>query len=359
MILFSDLSSFTVKLVGVKWLGIIDFCDIHIYLGMKNNEKKLISITIQYKDDNLQKITKTDEEIIRVPADLTSGGFINHFFERYPEIVKKYPYGLLGFELNGHIPRSEEILKDGDQYEFITWTTDEALKNDLNIIDAQKLRPYDKPLLNIPRTSHEKFPAWMDCAWRRVPCNKDSCRICGKINRDRKRHIAEGRDPDDLAVVFEDVGNNFKEALAMIKQDAEKHGIDITNIEDIQEPPEPNKFPLYKNAMRWREGIHKLAAGAEEANSVWPETEAGQDLIWYSNTLIAKTYRQLCNRWHLENGDNYGDYDYEYTSGVLRECLKIIKAAFATLSELSLEQSGGLAIASVYLAGLEKDILNI
>jgi len=204
-----------------------------------------------------------------------------------------------------------------------------------------------------------KFPQWMDCAWRRVPCNKDGCRICGKINRNRKRHIAEGHDPDDLAVVFEDVGNNLKEALLMIKQDAEKHGIDISNIEDIQEPPKPNEFPLYKKVKRWRDGIHKLAEHAETANSVWPETEAGQDLIWYSNTLMVKTYRQLCNRWHLENGDDYGDYDYEYTGGVLRECLKILKKAFTTLSELSLEQNGKLTIASVYLAGLEKDILNI
>jgi len=72
-----------------------------------------------------------------------------------------------------------------------------------------------------------------------------------------------------------------------------------------------------------------------------------------------KTYRQLCNRWHLENGDDYGDYDHEYTGGVLRECLKILKEAFVALSELSLEQNGKLAIAAIYLAGLEKDILNI
>jgi hypothetical protein len=204
-----------------------------------------------------------------------------------------------------------------------------------------------------------KFPKWMDCAWRRVPCGEDNCKICGPIKRDRRRHIEAGEDPDDLKVVFEDLGNNFKEMLSMIKRDAEKHGIDITNIEDIEEPPKPHKFPLYNKVKRWRDGIYKLAHGAEEAHSVWPETEAGQDLLWYSNTLMAKTYRQLCNRWHLENGDDYGDFDHEYTGGVLRECLGILKNAFISLAELSLEQKGKMAIASIHLDGLAKDILDI
>ena len=71
------------------------------------------------------------------------------------------------------------------------------------------------------KTAKFKMPKWMDCAWRRVACEKDSCPICGRINKDRKRHIEAGEDPDDIGMVFEDVGRTFKETLELIKKDAE------------------------------------------------------------------------------------------------------------------------------------------
>lgn len=203
------------------------------------------------------------------------------------------------------------------------------------------------------------IPKWWECGWRRVPCGKDSCRLCGRINKDRARHIAVGENPDDARSVFEDVSNNLKEALTMIKKDAAARGIDITNIADIKEPPGPEEFPLYKKVDKWHKGISELVKDAEQTDSLWLLTEAAEDLLWYKNTVLAKTYRQLSNRWHLKQGDGYGDIDYQYTGYVLTECLNILDRRLRELSSLASPQKAELMVALPRLMDLKKKILKI
>lgn len=203
-----------------------------------------------------------------------------------------------------------------------------------------------------------KMPKWMECAWRRVPCGKDNCPICGRIKRDRQRHIEKGEDPDDPKFALEDVGQNFKEALEIIKKDAESKGFDITNIEKIQEPPEPEEFPFYRKVKEWNKEVFKIGDEAELSGNWWIYTEAAADLFWYANTLLAKVYRQLCNRWHIKNGDDYGKFDYQYTGYVLKECFEILKKS---LKELDSNYPQRQKLNSIYLnlLKLEKEIIKI
>jgi hypothetical protein len=203
------------------------------------------------------------------------------------------------------------------------------------------------------------MPKWMDCTWRRLPCNQDDCPICGRIKRDRERHLAQGENPDSMEAALEDVSNNFKEALSMIKKDAERLGIDITNIENIPEPPQSHEFPLYNKIEKWRHSIYHMAEQAEDDLEAWPFLEAGEDLLWYANTILTKTYRQLCNRWHLEQGDEYGKEDYDYTKYVLSECLDILKTALEDLANTYQEEKGKFNLALIMLSGFEKEILKI
>lgn len=203
------------------------------------------------------------------------------------------------------------------------------------------------------------MPKWMECTWRREACEKDSCRICGRINRDRRRHIEAGEDPDSWDSVFDDVGRNFKEALQMIKRDAAARGIDITNIDEIQEPPEPEKFLLWRKVSNWHKQLIKLVRQAEHSEELWLGTEEAADLLWYMNTLHAKVYRQLCNRWHMKVGDGYGDFDYEYTQYVLSECLRILGHSLSELIKLDSPQKWGLLVVSGELGKLEQEILKI
>ncbi|MFH1162356.1 MAG: hypothetical protein V1696_03760 [Candidatus Jorgensenbacteria bacterium] len=204
-----------------------------------------------------------------------------------------------------------------------------------------------------------EMPKWMECSWRRIPCNQKDCPLCGHIMRDRSAHIDCGEDPDDMKSVFEDVGASFGEALAIVRQDAERMGIDITNIDNIPVPPEPEQFPLYRKVSQWRENVESVLEAADTSGSLWLETEAAADVAWYRNTLTSKTYRQLTNRWEMERGDAYGDVDYAYTSYVLKECLKILKSSLEYLSLLNSEEKGELMLGLAKLQHLESQILNI
>lgn len=219
--------------------------------------------------------------------------------------------------------------------------------------------PRQKQKVESKKIANPKMPKWMDCAWRRVPCNKDKCRICGKIKQDRLRHVAMGKNTYNIAIAPEDVGRNFKEALMLIKKDAERMGIDITNIDNIKQPPEPHKFRLYRKVARWRDSIYDIADDAEETGSFWLATEPAQELLWYTNTLTAKTYRQLCNRWHIEKGDDYGDFDNEYTKYVLSEVINIIKKSLSELAYFESDQKGELMLAIAKLTESEEEILKI
>lgn len=198
-----------------------------------------------------------------------------------------------------------------------------------------------------------KMPGWMDCVWKRVPCNKKSCPICGRIQKDRQKHIEKDEYPDSLESVFEDIGKNFKETLNLIKKDCESKGIELTNIDDIQEPPEPEEFSLYKKVNKWRKLVSDLEQSPDE--DIWQYTEPPADLFWYANILAAKIYRQLTNKWEIEHGDEYGDMDYEYTARVIRECLKILKKSLKELSSFHSSQKVGLMLIHDKLLDLERE----
>ncbi len=203
-----------------------------------------------------------------------------------------------------------------------------------------------------------KMPKWMECTWRRAPCGKDDCPICGRIKKDRQKHIEKGEDPDDPKFTIEDIGQNLKEALQIIKEDAESRGFDITNIKDIQEPPQSKEFPLYNKVEEWNKSVRALENTAEASAEFWLHTEEAADLFWYANILMARTYRQLCNKWHIKNGDDYGEFDRQYTGCVLKECLEILKKSFKGLAD-SYPQKQGLNSLYLTLLKLEKEIIKI
>lgn len=317
----------------------------------KHKKRKLIQIRVTYLNEDLQRLTGRKEEIISVPEGIRSGDFFDLLEKRYPTIFKKFGPGYLGLVLNGEKPHVLTLLRDGDHYEFTTWTDEEILQDEL----AKRFRG-EGAIMELPKGEF-KMPEWMECTWRRVHCGKDDCPVCGRIKRDRQKHIERGEDPDDPKSVFEDVGQNFKEALEMIKKDCEAQGIKLTNIKDIKEPPEPEKFPLYRKVKKWRNRVFNLITHPNF--EFWLYTEPVQDLLWYINTLTAKTYRQLCNKWHIENGDEYGDFDHQYTGRILKETLKILKKSLRELSRNNLSQRKELGLMLSELFKLEKQIIKI
>ena len=215
------------------------------------------------------------------------------------------------------------------------------------------------PILQTNRPKEMK--AWQDCQWQRVPCGLDSCPICGRIKRARQKHLDKGEDPDTMAAVFQDVGNVFKETLELLKKDAARFGIDLDKIKDMEEnkSPEPSDFPLYNRAKIWRDGIYKIAEASDEVSSAWLYSQAGEDLLWYANTLLAKIYRQLSNVWELKNDKEkieYIDLEYNYTGYVLNQVFAILDSALFKLSQDGGPQAGKFTLARLSLAGLKEKL---
>ena len=134
-----------------------------------------------------------------------------------------------------------------------------------------------------------------------------------------------------MDTVIENLGKDLTEALEMIKKDAEKMGIDITNLKDMEPGPELKDFPLAIKAKNWYVKLVKYYRKEEKRNVAWLLTEEALDLEWYAGTLTTRIYKQFCNKWYIDNEKNYGDFDYKYTASVLVKVSQILDQAFIRL----------------------------
>ncbi len=211
------------------------------------------------------------------------------------------------------------------------------------------------------KESKFKIPKWWDCQWRRVPCGKDSCAMCGRVNKQRKKHILRGEDPDTMESALADVGDMFDETFELLHKHSKRMGIDLNNLPEEPEPerPEHEEYPLYNSLTQWYKGVRKLAKEAEEGFQAWIKTEAGQDLLWYHSMILVKTARQLDNRWEIEHGDEFAAQDMEYQGYVLSESIAILKKALADLAALRTHQAVDFTFCLSELESLEKKILKI
>ena len=210
-------------------------------------------------------------------------------------------------------------------------STTESELSEVDISVLQAIADEGEDGFLIPAGSEKEVTDWLDCTWKRTPCGSSSCPICSRISRDRARAIRKGLDPDSPEAAFESVSADMAEAFMQIKAHAEAEGIDITNLSNVEELPSVKEFPLACEAEEWFVRIHKHLEKEIEREAVWLRTESAADLLWYLGTLTTKVYRQCCNRWHIDRGDDYGVFDYNYTAGVLREVCKTIRDSFEKL----------------------------
>jgi len=206
-----------------------------------------------------------------------------------------------------------------------------------------------------------EYPKWMECQWRREPCNKIDCPLCYRLLKQEQKHRIRGEDPNDMKVVLEDVKESFDETFALIQEGAEKFGIDLNNIPNDPKLEERDlmEHPFNKKIHNWIIKIHGFIRGIYERGAVWINTEEWKDLEWYHAMLGAKVYRQLCNKRDMENIDR-DPSDYVYTKGVIEEITKILKNSFHALLSYNLTYSEKSALQELFdeFLNFEKDLLS-
>ncbi len=141
-------------------------------------------------------------------------------------------------------------------------------------------------------------------------------------------HRAAGRDPYDWDVVVEDVRKNFQQAIEMLREAAEEHGIDLDRLPEVEDTsPDPSAHPLHQRAEAYLESahafvkdLHQRLAGEhatleQRAMVLGPERVAGEyrDILgahevitWYHTLIPVKVHRALSSMMEAEQDEDGG-----------------------------------------------------
>ena len=199
-------------------------------------------------------------------------------------------------------------------------------------------------------------PDWWECQWRRNPCNRPECPLCGRMIKQRYKHQFKGEDPDSMESAVQDIGDSFAETMMMLQQAAKEQGIDLDAIpEDGTESP-PDEFPISNKATEWAARLNQFAKWAGDECTL---TDEGQNLMWYANLIPAKAYRNLCSVWRFNKGQLDDRLDYTYTQYVIGECIKIVKGSLASLTSAPPPFGHGLNELYREFLDIEEDVMSI
>ena len=90
------------------------------------------------------------------------------------------------------------------------------------------------------------------------------CYLFHKEALQREKLVGEGKDPDNLDVVVQEVGENLKEVKEMIVQAVEERGIDLKELAEVTamdqnpESPDIRKHPLHAKTHKYAMDCHRF-----------------------------------------------------------------------------------------------------
>jgi hypothetical protein len=154
------------------------------------------------------------------------------------------------------------------------------------------------------------------------------CYLYWQEKRMEAEHRAAGRDPDDWAVVLEDVRKQFEQAIHLLHEMAEEYGIGLDSAPAADyTPPDPSDHPLHQRAHAYFRAAHAFlqdlhqrivgehSALEERAMILGPERATGEyrDILdayevisWYHTLIAAKVHRALGSKMEAERDAETG-----------------------------------------------------
>jgi hypothetical protein len=148
------------------------------------------------------------------------------------------------------------------------------------------------------------------------------CYLYWQEKQREAEHRAAGRDPDDWAVVLDDVKKQFQEAIHMLHKAAKEHGIDLDRLPDVDYiPPDPDEHPIHQRAHAYTGAAHPflqalrqrvmgersalegraMVLGPERAAREYEDIRDAYEVIaWYHTLIPAKVHRALFSKMEAE-----------------------------------------------------------
>lgn len=177
----------------------------------------------------------------------------------------------------------------------------------------------------------------------------DICTVFQEGEKDRKRAIKEGKDPDSMKFAFEVMQKNLRKTFQMIARDAKRMGIPLEELnkvdeEDLEKYEKEEELlqehPLKKQTDRWSDHIHIFLKKFTEVPIETPIAivlEAQEVLSWYQSLVSAKVFRALdSDRREQKYPEDWRSYD-EKTSAFIA-CNGLIEVS-DVLMRLAAEKS--------------------
>lgn len=171
-------------------------------------------------------------------------------------------------------------------------------------------------------------PPWVDKDWfTQCPFNycdhfgdqfvlANVCRICKvEIKRD-EFYRKSGKDPHDMKNVFQEIGDNFAYALYLLEKQAKEMGIDLDNLADVEETPEPDQEVIFQIIQHYGQTIEQLMKQLfrhASPKNIQLFNKAFDVLSHSRYYIIAKTHRAYSSRFE-ESKDPDDDLNDSKTS---------------------------------------------
>lgn len=161
-------------------------------------------------------------------------------------------------------------------------------------------------------TEFGDIPPYNYCDYRCERCeHRAECKVYKQDEERSLAHRLKGEDPYDMKIVMQDVEADLKQAMDMLRQQAEEMGIDLDEISDEESemPPDPEEYPLYRQSHEFTLNAHQFLRKLREVRSANPvlEEEIG-NLAWHHTVVSAKLARAYSGRGlddELETEDAY------------------------------------------------------
>jgi len=162
---------------------------------------------------------------------------------------------------------------------------------------------------------------------------KNRCFLYAREEKRLARHKARGEDPYDWNIVMQDIKEDFKETLTLLRKFAEEQGIDLNALpEEEPEPYDPSNHPLTKTANNYfemtrkyleelRKIINKEREDLAKRVEIIPPAEGDIETLrgiisnyevisWYHTLILVKIHRALQSKMEHDK-DEFAQSDVD------------------------------------------------